>query len=166
MANDIFDFWGMWNSFAIDNTNTGVRNEARLTDLRDRASYLAKKTGQEPTSWYEFKQHQPPERQKPKGIGSLLLGAAVGGLIGALFFPIAVITVPVGIVVGGIVGVNGWSTESTRRASTINNYEAYLDGFEQQAILQRGIAQSMQQGMGNHAERVLANREPQSKGLA
>lgn len=121
------------NFLEIQNTKGGNRNEARLRDLEGRAQFLAKKTGQEPVSWYEFTREVPPEKPKTfanaaigAGIGAVVLGgfaAATGGTALVLYPALS------GAVLGGLLG--GYhKTENTSRSRQVDAYEQYLSQFE------------------------------------
>ncbi len=127
------------NFLEIQNTKGGNRNEARLRDLEGKAQYLAKKTGHEPVSWYEFTREVPPE--KPSYLSNTAIGAGIGGLAlaGISFATGGLTLLPVlsGVIVGGLLG--GYhKTENTSRAQQVDAYEQYLNQFE--AAQARGLS--------------------------
>jgi hypothetical protein len=129
------------NFLEIQNTKGGNRNEARLRDLEGKAKFLAKQTGQEPVSWYEFTRAVPPE--KPNYLSNAAIGAGLGGLalasvaaVAALPFTPVVVS---GVIVGGLLG--GYhKTENTSRAHQVDAYEQYLNQFEASGL---GIQRKM-----------------------
>jgi len=149
-----FDFV---NFLMIDDVGRSTKNNEHLQDLRDRAAHLAKVTGQEPVSWYEFKQNIPKE--EGHNVRNAIIGAAIGVGIGALFLN-PVLAVSLGFTGGALGAFN--NTENRRRDTLVRKYEAYLDGFE--ASVGRG--RGMSQGMGgfentktSHAAELLAERQ-------
>jgi hypothetical protein len=126
------------NFMMIDDVNRSTKNHQLLTDLQGKAQYLAKKTGAEPMSWYEFQQMSPKE--EPKTLRNLALGAVMGALIGAgigLFAPPLLPAFALaGAFLGGVGGAFS-STENSRRSNQVKGYEKYLNEFE--VSYERGV---------------------------
>ncbi len=112
------------NFLMLNDVDRGAKNQELLGDLRDRASYIAKKTGNEPMSWYEFKQSTPHE--EPKTMINMMLGSTLGLAVGiavGLVFPPALLPLAVGAAfVGGAAGAFS-DTENRRRNEQVAKYE-------------------------------------------
>lgn len=152
------------NFLEIQNTKSGNRNESRLRDLEGRASYIAKKTGDQPISWYEFTRSVPAA--KPSTLRNFTAGAMIGMGIAAgiaagaafLFPPLAAAIGPA-LITGGIFGglLGGYhNTENTSRGKQVDAYEQYLNQFEQAKSQELGA----DSGLAAQFERI-AERENQ-----
>jgi hypothetical protein len=149
------------NFLKISDVDRGAKNEEHLSDLRDRAHHIGKKTGYEPMSWYEFKQSTP--REEPRTVTNMLLGGAIGLAIGmaiglipgmqALLLPLALS----GTLLGGALGAFT-DTENTRRDALVNKYEDYLNQFEASEGKEHALAQGIDYKT-THAAELLAERQ-------
>ena len=149
-----FDFI---NFLMINDVGRSTKNNEHLLDLRDRATHLAKVTGQEPVSWYEFKQNMP--KAEAHNVRNAFIGAAVGVGIGALMLN-PVVAVSLGFT-GGAIGAFA-TTENTRRDDLVRKYETYLDGFEASVGRGRSVSPSFEGAANtkkNHTAEVLAERQ-------
>jgi len=145
------------NFLMINDVGHSTKNNEHLQDLRDRAAYLAKKTGEEPVSWFEFKQGSIKE--EPKTLRNAAIGASIGAILGGVFLsiPLAIS----GAIIGGAIG--GFTdTENTRRDKLVKEYENYLDGFEATVGRSRAVSQGFG-GLDNlkttHAAELVADRQ-------
>lgn len=155
-----------------------LHNQQVLDEQRDRAGYLAKKTGQEPISWYEFSQSNPaPKRSFAQRITvGAAIGAAVGivaKLIASKYFPNLGAMGTTGIIggtsaVGGLVGGLSAVEEKGPRQDLINKYKLYLDDFEKTVSRQQSQSQSVVEAevvpSSDHLGRVQASRQSAAKG--
>jgi hypothetical protein len=147
------------NFMMISDVDRGSKNMEHLNDQRDRANFIAKKTGYEPVSWYEFKQSMP--REEPKTVANMVLGSTIGLAVGLaigiafppILFPLAISAAMIGGAAGAFT-----DTENTRRNKLVEKYKDYLDGFEALA----GKEQAMTQGIDyktTHTKELLADRQ-------
>jgi hypothetical protein len=119
------------NFMMIDDVNRSTKNHQLLTDLQSKAAYLAKKTGAEPMSWYEFQQMSPKE--PPHTFRNITVGAAIGAAIGAGIGLFALPLLPAIALTGALLGGVGGAfaeTENVRRSKQVKGYEKYLNEFE------------------------------------
>lgn len=147
------------NFMKISDVDRGSKNLEHLGDLRDRADFLARKTGYEPLSWTEFRQSTP--REEPKTVINMVLGSTIGLAVGLaiglafppLLFPLALSAA----LIGGAAGMFS-DTENTRRNKLVAKYEDYLDGFEALAEKQHGLSKGIHY-KNTHAKELLAERQ-------
>lgn len=145
------DFIDTVNFLEIQNAKQGTKAESRLRDLEGKADYLKKKTGYEPSSWYEFKEQLP--KDKTNHVGNALMGAGIGtaamvGLASAGFMPF-VPAILIGVVIGGLFG-SYHETENTSRARQVDAYEKYLSEFEQS----KGRSRAQQNSLMHEFDRI------------
>jgi hypothetical protein len=153
------------NFLMIDDVGKGGKATEHLNDLRDKAAYLAKKTGREPMSWYEFKEKVPQE--KPNSLRNLSVGAAIGVGLGALLGGLTLAAAPVILSLGFMGGAMGAfsDTSNRRRSEVVNKYENYLDQFEQ--ITSLGKAPGLDKTPPpQEGEQVAKLRQEQASGIA
>jgi len=132
------------NFLMIDDVGRSTKNNEKLQDLRDKADFLAKKTGQEPVSWYEFQQNVPKE--EPHSVRNLGIGAAIGMGLGALVGGgIGMVAAPAIVSLGFLGAIMGAfsDTQNRRRKDLVEKYETYLNAFEKTGGL--GRAYTMEQ---------------------
>ena len=147
------------NFMMISDVDRGSKNQEHLNDLRDRAGHIAKTTGHEPMSWYEFKQSTP--REEPKTVNNMILGSTIGlaiGLAVGLMFPPVLFPLAISAaLIGGAAGAFS-DTENTRRNKLVGKYEEYLDGFEALAGKERAVSQGINY-KNTHAADLMADRQ-------
>src|SRR5262249_46809563 len=119
----------------------GAKGEQKLNDMRERAAYIAKHTGKEPVSWYEF--NKSAVKEKPHYLRNIVVGALIGGailsgvgfvlgaaLVGSEFAGLLALQLGLsGVLMGGAAG-GFFDTENKRRQTLVSQYENYLDRFE------------------------------------
>lgn len=132
------DFFDIVNFMMISDAREAGKFSERLGDLKDRAQYLAQKSGTPPITWYEFKREnpaEPPNTLLNAGIGSgvgAAIGLGVAATLGAVAAPALLAAGAAGLVFGGAIG-SFHQTENTQRADLVKEYEKYLDHFEHMA---------------------------------
>ncbi len=150
-----------------------LHNQQALSDQRDRAEYLAKKIGHEPTSWYEFSQsNASPKRSLAlRTTVGVAIGAMVGvgaKLIASKYFSSIGSMGSVAIIggtstVGGLLGGLSAIEEEGPRQELINKYKLYLDDFERSVAPQQSKSQMVDEKSEvkklNQVERVQTSRQ-------
>jgi hypothetical protein len=137
MGDEIFN---LINFVAIQDVSSRARDEERLNDLRERAAYLAKKTGQEPFSFYEFYQSAP--RTTPDRVRNALIGAGIGLGVGTLAAAALSSSAWGGVVLCGLAGGVGGAVidPENSRSTLVRRYGSYLDDFEKEVHRGKAVA--------------------------
>lgn len=170
---DTFDFINFLEH--RDNVSAGQMRD-KLADLREKRADIREETGQAALSFQDFIKEHPPE--KPNHITNAVTGgltwAAIGGTVGALLglltpagavaaIPFAAYGATTGGLVGGAVGVYS-ETTNTKRGEIIDQYEQYLNAFEDTAHSQsRGHSTHAHAYENHHARSGHAVREKERR---
>ena len=137
------DFFGAVNSGQIHHLSNKIDSQDKLSDARERAALIKKKTGQEPESFSEFQEHHKPS------LGTILKGLGIGGIVGggtgflvgmalggAAILPFAV---GIGALACAAIGVHA----AFGRNMDVVAYDDYLKDFEKKAAsTERGPSQA------------------------
>jgi hypothetical protein len=116
---------------SVESVDCGAAGSSRLHALRERALHIARSTGQEPVSWYEFKHAslQADTRTMANMILGCGIGLALGIVLGLAFAPLLFPLALSCALIGGTVGAFS-DTENARRNRLMTQYDEYLSGFE------------------------------------
>lgn len=162
----MFDFI---NYLKLNDVQRASKNQDKLDDLQERAAFLARQTGEQPISWYEFKKSAP--RDDVSLIGEFIKGALITAVIGAGIAAIfslvttgALVASTIGMfavsggLIGGFANLYEAKSENRQRGKLIESYTSYLDAFENKQ--QRSMAMDRAASAGHTSEQFVESKQP------